>query len=156
MSTASTEPQSWDQAVLDEMESHVESERDLLVEYARAAQEVEAPDLRFLINLILEDERRHHQLFQEMARALEGVRQWRTTEPAIPPLSHRPLPEEVRKLTDRFLAAERDDRRQLRALGRRLRPVADTTLWSLLVDLMLLDTEKHLHILGFIADHAEG
>lgn len=156
MNTASTERQTWDQAILDELEGHVESERELLVEYARAAQEVEAPDLRFLVDLILEDERRHHRLFQEMAAALQGVREWRTTSPAVPGLSRRPLPDEVRKLTERFLAAERDDRRQLRALGRRLRPVADTTLWALLVDLMLLDTEKHLRILGFIEEHADG
>ena len=38
-------------------------------------------------------------------------------------------------------------------LRRSLRPYADTTMWSLLVDLMIADTEKHQRMLSFVLDH---
>jgi len=55
--------------------------------------------------------------------------------------------------TRRFLACERKDHRELLRLRRTLRPYADTTLWALLVDIMVADTEKHQRILKFILEH---
>lgn len=141
----------WDAEVLDALNSHVLNEKDLLADYAGAAQGAMDPDVRYLLDLILEDETRHHRIFLEMANALRGAQGWQRVEPSVPDRSHRALAPDVRQLTGRLLAAERADRRELRALRRRLRPVADTTLWSLLVDLMALDTEKHLRILKTIA-----
>jgi hypothetical protein len=37
----------------------------------------------------------------------------------------------------------------------RLRPFADTTLWVLVVDLMLLDTKKHATMLRFLERHGK-
>lgn len=146
----------WDESVLDRLADHVVAEREVLAEYEKAAESVEAPDVRYLIRLILDDERRHHRVFEEMARSVQGAQEWRQLEPQVPGLGRRPLPEEVRRLTEHLLAVEREDARELKALRRQLKPVADTTLWALLVDLMALDTEKHERILGFIADHADG
>ena len=52
-----------------------------------------------------------------------------------------------------FLAAERADAKQLRALRKELRPFRDTSLWVLLVELMEQDTAKHIRLLSFIRDH---
>ena len=49
--------------------------------------------------------------------------------------------------------SEQADFRSLRRIRRRLRPFADTTLWVLVVDLMLLDTKKHATILRFLEHH---
>jgi hypothetical protein len=57
-------------------------------------------------------------------------------------------------VTIRFLAAEREDQKQLRALRREMRPFRNTTLWTLLVELMEHDTAKHIHLLTFVRDHA--
>ena len=57
------------------------------------------------------------------------------------------------EVTGCFLAAERADQKQLRALRSELRPFRDTSLWALLVELMEHDTAKHIRILSFIADH---
>jgi len=51
------------------------------------------------------------------------------------------------------LAAEEKDRAELRRLRKQLKPFEETTLWALIVDLVLLDTEKHTRILRFISDH---
>ena len=148
--------QTWDEDVLRRISAHVEAERDVLAEYARAIESIDAPDIRYLIQLILDDERRHHRIFQEIARAAQAAREWRNLEPKVPALTHRRLPEAVRALTSRLLTIERDDERELKALRRTLKPVADTTLWALLVDVMALDTKKHERILEFIAEHANG
>jgi hypothetical protein len=56
--------------------------------------------------------------------------------------------------TQALLDAERADSRELKRLQRRLEPFGDATMWPLIVDLMLLDTQKHIEILRFIAWHA--
>ena len=155
MDTVSAD-RTWDESVLDRLTDHIAAEREVLAEYQKAAELVEAPDVRYLMRLILDDERRHHRIFEEMARAVQGAREWRQLEPKVPGLSAQPLPDDVRGLTEHLLAAEREDARQLKALRRQLKPVADTTLWALLIDLMALDTEKHERILEFITDHAGG
>jgi hypothetical protein len=42
----------------------------------------------------------------------------------------------------------------LRKLRKRFRAFAGTTMWTLLIDLMLLDTKKHAAILTFLEEHA--
>jgi rubrerythrin len=146
----------WVDKVLARLGSHVEAEQNVLADYAAVAETVDAPDVRYLMRLILDDERRHHRIFQEMTRAVQAGLEGRHLEPEVPALTGRPLPEAVRALTRRLLAVEREDERELKSLRRQLRPVADTTLWALLVDLMALDTKKHERILGFIIDHTDG
>jgi bacterioferritin (cytochrome b1) len=77
------------------------------------------------------------------------------TSPAIPWLRHLDDQKELLDATRRFLAVERDDAKQLRQLMKELHDVEDTTLWALLVRLMLLDTEKHIEILRFVQRRAK-
>ncbi len=58
--------------------------------------------------------------------------------------------------TKRLLAAERADERALRRIRRKLQPFADTTLWALVIDMMLLDTKKHATMLRFLERHGHG
>lgn len=146
---------SWDEEVLDRLSAHAEAERSTLAEYAAAAEMVEAPDVRYLMQLILDDERRHHRIFDDMARAVRAAHEWRHQDSEVPSLTGGPLPESLKALTRRLLDVEQEDERELKALRRQLRPVADTTLWALLVDLVSLDTKKHERILEFIMDHAD-
>lgn len=147
----SSQHRAWDDELLDLMRAHVEAERTLLSEYADAVLRIEEADVRYLMSLILEDESRHHRMFEDMVRALEGARTWKHMEPSVPERTTDPLGQDVQRITEQFLEAERDDRRELKKLRRKLSPVEDTTLWALLVDLMALDTEKHVRILETIA-----
>ena len=52
--------------------------------------------------------------------------------------------------TEHFLAAEREDRRRLRDLSRALRPLRNEHLWPLIVELMEIDTRKHVRILEYL------
>ena len=61
--------------------------------------------------------------------------------------------EAVRAAAREFLEVERADERDLHRLQKSLKTVKDTTIWSLLVDMMELDTKKHQLILEFLQKH---
>jgi len=131
---------------------HGKEEGALLERYQRFASETGAPAVRYLIKLILDEERKHHRLLAEMANTIAWGWSENSPEPAAPEIfpnqdHDRDLARETREL----LAAEKRDRTELRRLRKELRPFEETTLWALIVDLMLLDTEKHTRILRFIS-----
>jgi hypothetical protein len=135
---------------------HGEAEGAILNRYKRFAVEASAPETRYLVQLILDDERRHHRLMVEMANALAWGISRESPYPAVPDVTHkdagnRALTEE----TQHLLKSEEQDRLDLKDLRKRLRPFRDTTMWELLVDIMLMDTDKHIRILGIIAKQCE-
>lgn len=133
---------------------HVSSEAELIAEYREQAEAPDTPEAaRYLIRLVLEDEERHHRLLHEIVTALGNDMAWRHDPDAVPNLPLGPPDRALAEVTRRFLAAERTDQKQLRALRKELRPFRETGLWALLVELMEHDTAKHIRILTFIADH---
>jgi hypothetical protein len=139
-------------ALVEFLAGHGEAEGAILARYQRFAEEASAPESRYLVRLILEDERRHHGLLVEMAGAVAWGLVDTGATPVIPDLSHgdagnQALAEETRRLLD----LERSDRVELRRLRRRLRPFTNASLWRLIIDLMVLDTEKHIQILELVA-----
>lgn len=140
----------WDHRIADLLTRHATEESDVIAAYQRLAEGPVPDAVRYLIELILTDEDHHHRVLMEMARTVA----WgplgadHHTIPDLPLPRH--IDDDLLSATRRFLAVERRDRRELRRLGRELKPVADTTVWSLLVELMLLDTDKHIRILEFI------
>jgi hypothetical protein len=140
--------------LVERLAAHGAEEGRILAEYERVASSAADPAARYLIDLIMEDERRHHRVLVELATAMA----WDSpgdAEPAVPRLGWH-LQGALRDATRRLREYEEQDRRELRRLKKELRPFEDTTVWSLLVDLILLDTEKHATILKFLEDHARG
>lgn len=133
--------------------AHVRGESYALQAYAEAAGTTSDAGTRFLLELILEDEERHHEVFR------------RLSESVAPDVASRALPgppspsgEERTRLTEQvrgFLADERSEAAHLAELHRELRPVERETMWGLLVDLMALDTSKHVRMLGYLLDRLE-
>jgi rubrerythrin len=126
--------------------SHVREESAFLEQYEELAGEVGDAGVEFLLQLILDDERRHHALFEDM---MEAARDGSSAVPAAP----APATASARRLlepTERFLQAEREDQAQLRRLRKELKPARDDTLWPLLVELMEIDTEKHIRVLEYL------
>lgn len=144
----------WDDKIFNYFASHIESEEDLLASYGELADETRSEHVRYLVRLILEDEARHHRLFIEMANALRSAIELRPIDPRVPPLDRESHAEKFLKQTERFLKLECEDAQQLQKLLKELRPMRGSTLWSLLLELMTLDTEKHIRILRFLYDHA--
>ena len=144
----------WERDLYAHLMGHVTNERVLLEEYVRAASTTDSKALAYLVNLLVEDERRHHILFSELAAALKSDSEVRAEDPAIPHLDFsRADRSGIRDLTDGLLQREQDDLRELKQLEKELRTVKDTTLWALLVELMQRDTDKHIAILRFAQRH---
>jgi rubrerythrin len=131
---------------------HGEKEGELLARYERYASQATSPAVRYLVNLILEDERRHHRLLEELANTIAWGWSDNSPGPATPEMYPRLEDSQaLRRETRALLNFEEADRKELRRLRRELRAYEDTTLWALIVDILILDTNKHKEILRFIA-----
>lgn len=144
----------WQQSLLRHFREHTEKEAGLLEVYASLADRSPTDFIGYLLTMLLEDERRHHRMFQELANALVGEANLTHIEPAIPPVSPVSDAGELRDITMRLLRLEEEDQRELHRLHKQLKPVRDMSLWDLLVTLAERDTEKHRLILRFVHDHA--
>lgn len=159
MSNASSAGSSeWERELYAHLTSHAERERGLLEEYRSAAQTSPSKAMRYLVNLLIEDEIRHHVIFKELAESLESDATLSGRDPIIPYLDFDKAEnrEAVLDLTDQLLRKEQEDAQELKHLERELREVKDTSLWGLLVDLMQRDTQKHIAILRFAKKHTKG
>lgn len=146
----------WEREVYAHLSEHVRQEQGLLEEYVNAAAGTESKALKYLINLLVDDERRHHILFKQLAASLMSESELRPEEPQVPRMDFdKENRAEVLELTKRLLDREQADMSELKRLQGALSDVKDTTLWSLLVELMERDTDKHIAILRFARQHAK-
>ena len=134
------------------LRSHVDEENALLETYRDIVTDTGAPDVGFLADLILEDEIRHHRLFEELAATLRSQVEMTPASAAgagvVPDVPfERADSSELLNKTNELIALERTDQRRLRALRKELKPFADTTIWSVIIETIELDTKKHLVIL---------
>jgi hypothetical protein len=144
----------WEREFFAHLTQHVRNERDVLEAYVAAADGTDSKAFAFVVNLLIEDERRHHILFQELADSLKHDAEFQHGDPAIPRLDFDRVDRSaVRDLTDQLVDREQEDLRELKKLQKYIRDFKDTTLWSLLVDLMQRDTEKHIAMLRFVQKH---
>ncbi len=143
----------WERDLYAHLTGHVQAERSLLEEYSAIAEKTESKAFRYLVNLLIEDEIRHHRIFAELAESLK-TEALLGKKPAVPYLDfERSDAAAVRTATKTLTESEEQDAKELKRLRRELRDIKDTSLWSLLVDLMERDTDKHLAVLRFVSDH---
>lgn len=149
-------PSSWARDLYAHLTSHVEKERGMLEEYRSAAEASSSKAFEYLVNLLIEDEIRHHRILLELADSLETISLRPGEEPQVPYLDfNRTNKEAVSDLTEKLLENEQRDALELKRLQRELREVKDTSIWGLLVDLMERDTQKHIAILKFVKKHTK-
>ena len=140
--------------LVDMLRSHGQREGGALASYQRLAEQSDDEGLRYLVGLIMDDETRHHHQIDDMLNdELHPFRWYEDTQQTVPTIKVRDDPA-LRAETDRLLAFEKEDMKELRRLRKELRwshgnPHGDPLL-PLLVDLMLRDTAKHIDILQFI------
>ncbi len=142
----------WEHDLYEHLTDHMETERQLVDRYEDLASRA-GGHVAYLLRLIMEDEARHHRLFEEWRNALQSNAEFRDVEPRVPHMRGSADPEAVRTAAREFLEVERADERDLHHLQKSLKTVKDTTIWSLLVDMMELDTRKHQLILEFLEKH---
>jgi rubrerythrin len=144
----------WERDLYNHLATHVENESVLLREYASVGETTDSKSFAYLVNLLTEDERRHHGTFAALASSLKTEAELSGQDPEIPYLDlDRADRAQVRELSERLLEQERRDAAELKRLHGELRSVKDTTLWDLLVNNMRADTDKHIAILEFVLRH---
>jgi len=147
----------WEQELYDYVCTHGAREGAMLAEYQQIAEDDStSPAFRYLAQMILDDERRHHALFDDLATTIRQTAEFRDEDLPIPSLAGlRRDRDRIADITERLLNSEREDSRTLDDLRKKLKDVRDTTLWDLLVEIMQHDTDKHIKILRFVRDHAK-
>lgn len=142
-----------DRELVQLLAQHEAEEESVLARYERFAHETNSPAVRYLIGLIIEDERRHHRMLAELANAIVWG-EWQPICDMVPELDPGLAETVVVEATQGLLDAEQRDRAELKKLRKKLRDYRDTTLWDLMADLLMMDTGKHIRILRFLLDHA--
>jgi rubrerythrin len=144
----------WERELFELLSSHVEREREILQEYQAAAQETRSKAFAYVIGLLVDDEKRHHELFKSLAQTVRNEAELIPGSPVIPYMDFDRIDsEKIRRLSLELLRNEDEDAKELRKLHDRLNEVQHTTLWDLLVGLMRRDTDKHIAMLEFVLAH---
>ena len=140
---------SWDRTALRHIEAHLQRETGVVSGY-EAMVGTTTGAIAYLLNQVISDEYRHHHVLTELAKAVgsaTGRPGYDASEVPVP----EPIEEETRQQllaeTRRFIDVENEDDKDLKQLVADLRPAKSQTIWPLLVELMQLDTEKHIKVL---------
>lgn len=150
----SPESPTWVEHLYHHVTQHVQAEQGLLEDYVTAAQATNSEALAYLVNVIVEDEKRHHKMFSEFAAALKHGLEWRNSGTEIPSIDFQKVDSKLMEdVVEKLLDNEERDARELRRLHKMVRDSKDTTLWELIVEIMQRDTEKHIAILRFVRRH---
>jgi rubrerythrin len=135
--------------LLQSIQAHIRTEVTSVATYARLQQQANDPVIAAVLELLVQDETRHHALLERIARTIHDQLNWATEKPpaaAAPAITA----EEVRAL-------ELDERREADELHR-LSQVArgsDSELCGLLLESMAIDSDKHARLLSFVAQRLE-
>lgn len=139
--------------VLDAVERHATAETDALEQYEHLRTASNDPVVALVMQLILEDEERHHGLLRRIESSLRDALNW-THSPASLPASanpQQPVDGELAEAARELIDEERTGARYMRELAQREKGI-DSGLHSLLLEMMAMDSEKHARLLQFVHD----
>ncbi len=147
----------WEDDVYEHVSSHGRVEGEILDEYAQLANDEDmSPAFRYLARMILDDEVRHHRIFDDLAATMGAIRDHSSEDTPIPSLAGFHADRfRLARVTEDLLRVEREDLRELKEFSRQLKELRNINLWSFLIELMIDDTKKHIKILEYIRDRAE-
>jgi hypothetical protein len=111
------------------------------------------PDLRYIARLILSDEERHHQIFEDLGQtvfAFDNLEALGMPIPSVSGIADPTVRRDTLEHLEQFIRQEEQEREDLDRLDNVLLPSRSKTLWPELVKIMREDTERHLHLLRFM------
>lgn len=132
--------------------AHEKKEQKFLDEYRETVAQHHNPLVKFLLQLIISDEEKHHNLVSTITSALQadltGIHSGGVEVPTLGAISEEKR-EELLGLTAEFIAAEKETIVEYRALMKESQG-CHMGLLVLLLKTIIHDSEKHLMILDFI------
>jgi len=140
------------------LEAHASAEAHDVATCQQLAQRSSDPVVSLLINLIVEDQQRHHGLLQSLVRRLEE-----DVEFVASPANTLPVPSLPAPTSDPEMAAtvrglirdQHEGARHLRHLARQ-EPTLYGGLYQILLESIARDSEKHAAILRYLLLRDEG
>jgi rubrerythrin len=135
---------------MNEFQSHATHEERWLSSYREIAKETSDPQVRFLLDLIVADEERHHELTARMMSKLRDELAW-TRSPEIAPKAGEGAEKSKRLLAsvEKFLDAEREAIKEYERLKKESQGLYRNA-FALLYTTMIHDSHKHMDILNFL------
>jgi rubrerythrin len=133
-----------------EFEAHESQEGKFLGKYKELVGKTDNRMVKFLLQIIISDEEKHHAITHAMATTLKGDLYWTRSGDAIRGLYD--LKDEkgsLLKLTEDFIRVEKDGIGEYRKLIKESKGYY-RDLFVLLFRSMIRDSEKHVEILGFL------
>lgn len=136
--------------LMKEFESHETHEAVYVRRYREMFQRMQNPLVKFLLELILADEEKHHTVIRAMTSTLKGALTWTRFENAIEGLYNLgEQKDEILKVTEDFMRAEKKEIVEYRKLMRATKRYYQG-LFTLFLAAMIHDSEKHVEILEFL------
>jgi hypothetical protein len=139
----------WESDLFRHLSAHMQEEGALLGASKDLSEQADAEYVTYLVDIILEDEIRHHRMLTDLLDALRGRVEW-SDRAGVPEVGNAANPIKLLMTTEALLDREQSDARELQRLSRELRPVRGSSVWPVLVEMMERDTDKHQGILRFV------
>lgn len=136
--------------LMDRFEVHENQEGEFVRRYKEIAEKSENPSVKFLLQLIISDEERHHAVIHAIVSTLKGDLTWTKPPDAIPTLADLgEVKEELLKLTVDFVKHEKEGIKEYKKLIKSSKGYYHG-LFVLLLQSIIHDSEKHVEILEFL------
>jgi rubrerythrin len=135
-----------------EFEAHENEEGKFLAQYKDVAGKTKNGMIKFLLQMIISDEEKHHAVTHAMASTLKGDLNWTHPDDALSGIYN--LVEEKEKLlelTEGFIRVEKQGIKEYKELIKSSRGYY-RDLFVLLFESMIHDSEKHVMILDFLRE----
>lgn len=136
--------------IMNEFEAHESEEGKFTRQYKEIAERSKNPLVKFLLQLIVSDEEKHQAVTHAIVSTLRSSLSWTKSPDAISGLYD--LGEDGKQLlslTEGFIRLEREGIREYKKLIKESKHYYQG-LFSLLLESMIRDSEKHIEILEFL------
>jgi len=139
--------------LLDAVQRHAIAEQDSLAQYEYLRTASGDPVIALVMQLILDDEERHHGLLKRIETTLRDALEWTHSPAALPESASPRLPAQpdLVETASALIKEERTGAHYLRELAQRDNH-ASAGLQSLLIEMMAMDSDKHARLLQFVHD----
>jgi bacterioferritin (cytochrome b1) len=136
--------------LMNEFEAHETHETVFLRRYKEMLETTHNPLVKFLIELIVTDEEKHHVVTHAMVSTLKGSLTWTQMQSAIEGVySLGKEKDEILKVTEDFIRVEKEEIGEYRKLMRATKSYYQG-VFTLFLAAMIHDSEKHVEILDFL------
>ncbi|MEE8112965.1 MAG: ferritin family protein [Nitrososphaerales archaeon] len=139
-----------EETIMNEFEAHEGQEEKFTRRYREIADKSKNPFVKFLLQLIISDEEKHHAVTHAMVSTLKGGLTWTNPADAIHGLADLGgEKDELLKITEDFIKLEKEGIKEYRKLIKKSKGY-HLGIFVLLLRSMVRDSEKHVEILEFL------